>query len=70
MVSLTPAFAQAAYNLLFEHIEAEARETGIERGQANEVVGQDEGLGWYWRIRDQAERRRYSYAVEGGEELR
>ena len=52
MVSLTPAFAQAAYNLLFEHIEAEARETGVERGQPNEVVEQDEGLGWYWRIRD------------------
>lgn len=58
MVSLTPEFAKAAYTLMFEHIEAEARETGTERRQPNEVEEQDEVLGWYWNIRDQAERRR------------
>jgi hypothetical protein len=40
---------------MFEHIEAEARET---RGQPHEVEEQDEVLGWYWKIRDQADRRR------------
>lgn len=49
---------------MFEHIEAEARVTG---GQPGEVEEQDEVLGWYWKIRDQAERRRQSAAVESQE---
>ena len=52
---------------MFEHIEAEAREIGGESRQPLEVEEQDEVLGWYWNIRDQAERRRYSAAVEDQE---